>query len=171
MSCLLLTAKIPAGKRCNFSWPVIRLSAASPPPLIHQRLKHRQRTEINRKMLSVSPSMVLHKDHNIRIEKQRWLLTVIELGPTLSESSTGSQNFMPLADPEHKFHKTGIENWLPIGFSLRSSWLRTLFITLLNHWQGIVRFYKSWNKPGDVSLPWNCASVIELITQSSINPQ
>ena len=46
------------------------------------------------------------------------ILTVIELGPPVSESSTGSQNYMPSTYPEHKFHKTGIENWLPIGFNI-----------------------------------------------------
>ena len=34
---------------------------------------------------------------------------VIELGPPVSEPSTGSQNFMPSTDSGHKFHK----NWNP----------------------------------------------------------
>ena len=43
----------------------------------------------------------------------------IELEPPVSKSSTGSRNFyLPPTDSEHKFHKTGIENWLPIGFNL-----------------------------------------------------
>ena len=42
----------------------------------------------------------------------------IELGTPMSEPSTGSQNFMPTTDSENKFHKTGIENWLSIGFNL-----------------------------------------------------
>ena len=42
---------------------------------------------------------------------------VIELGLPVLESSTGPQNFMP-PDSEPKFHKMGIENWLPMGFNL-----------------------------------------------------
>ena len=34
----------------------------------------------------------------------------------MSESSTGSHSFMPPTGSEHKFHKTGIKNWLPTGF-------------------------------------------------------
>ena len=43
---------------------------------------------------------------------------VTELGLPVSESSTWPQNFMPPTDSEHKFHKTGIKNWLSIRFSL-----------------------------------------------------
>ena len=50
-------------------------------------------------------------------------LMVIVLGPPVSEFSTGSQIFMPPADSEQKFWKMEIENWLPIGFDLGSSWL------------------------------------------------
>ena len=46
------------------------------------------------------------------------ILTVIKLRLPVSESSTGSQNFMPSTNSEHKFHKTGIKNWLCIGFNL-----------------------------------------------------
>ena len=46
---------------------------------------------------------------------------VIELGLPVSEPSTGSQNFPPPTDSEHKFHKMGIKNWLLIGFNLGSS--------------------------------------------------
>ena len=38
------------------------------------------------------------------------ILKVIELGPPVSKSSIGSQNFMPPPDSEHKFHKAAIEN-------------------------------------------------------------
>ena len=44
------------------------------------------------------------------------ILTVIELGPPVSKSSTGSQS--PSTYSEHKYHKTEIENWLPIGFNI-----------------------------------------------------
>ena len=39
------------------------------------------------------------------------MLMIIELGLPVLESST---------DSEHKFHKTGIKNWLPIGYNLGS---------------------------------------------------
>ena len=45
---------------------------------------------------------------------------VIERGQPLLESSAGSENFIPPppTDSKHKFHKTEIKNWLPIGFNL-----------------------------------------------------
>ena len=52
---------------------------------------------------------------------------VTELGLPVLESSTSFQNFLPHpspltpADSEHKFHKTGIKNWLPIGLNMGSS--------------------------------------------------
>ena len=73
-------------------------------------------------MLSTSPLLVFsHKVHNIRFEKQiriLSLLTVIELGPPVLESSTRISKFYDPTDSEHKFHKTRIENWLSIGFEL-----------------------------------------------------
>ena len=38
------------------------------------------------------------------------MLTVIEFGLPVSETSTGSQKYMCTTDYEHKFHETGIEN-------------------------------------------------------------
>ena len=72
-----------------------------------------------------APPKIPHRVHNIRIEKQikYSILIAIKLGPPVWESSTRSQNFMVLTDSEHKFHKMVVENWLPIGFNLRSSWL------------------------------------------------
>ena len=46
---------------------------------------------------------------------------ITELGPSVSKSSTGSQNFYAPTDSEHKFNKTEIENWLPIRFNPGSS--------------------------------------------------
>ena len=42
----------------------------------------------------------------------------MKLGPSVSESSTNISRFYALIDCEHKFHKTGVENWLLIGFGL-----------------------------------------------------
>ena len=46
---------------------------------------------------------------------------VIEPTPPVSESSTKILKFYASTDSEDKFDKIGIENWLPIGFSLGSS--------------------------------------------------
>ena len=46
------------------------------------------------------------------------ILTINKLGPPVSESSIGSQKFMPPYDSERKFHKTGIKNWLLIELNL-----------------------------------------------------
>ena len=53
------------------------------------------------------------------------ILTVIQLGPPVSESSTRISKFHDPTDSEHKFHRTRIENWLSIGFKLGSPWQRT----------------------------------------------
>ena len=74
-------------------------------------------------MLSASPLLFFfrHKVHNIRFEKQIRILsqlTVIELGPPVSEPSIRISKFHDPTDPENKFYKTRIENWLTIGFEL-----------------------------------------------------
>ena len=80
-------------------------------------------------MLSAFPSLFFsHKVHNIRFEKQTRILsqlTVIELGPPVSESSTRISKFHDSTDSEHKFYKTRIKNWLSIGFVMGTHWLRT----------------------------------------------
>ena len=75
-------------------------------------------------MLSSSLSSILHTKFTIsEFQKQNKysILTVIELGPPVSESSTRISKFDGSIDSEHKFNKTKIENWLPIGFNLGSS--------------------------------------------------
>ena len=120
----LASAKILARRRCDFSWPWIRLSAP-PHPFTHRRLKHRQRTKINKTMLSAS----LHRSFTQSSQYQNWktnkysILTVSELGPPVTESSTRISKFYAPAISEHKFYKTGNENCLPIGFNLGSPWL------------------------------------------------
>ena len=39
----------------------------------------------------------------------------------MSDSPTEISKFYAVTDFEHKFDKTRIEDWLPIGFNLRSS--------------------------------------------------
>ena len=43
---------------------------------------------------------------------------LIKLGPPVSEFSTKISYFYAPTDSEQKFHKTGVKNWLPIGFGL-----------------------------------------------------
>ena len=57
----------------------------------------------------------------IRKTNKYYLLTVIELGLPVSESSTRIPNLYTPTDSEYKFHNTGIENWLHIGLNLGSS--------------------------------------------------
>ena len=51
------------------------------------------------------------------------ILTVNELGPLVLESTARISKFYAPINSEHKFNKTEIENWLPLGYNLRSSWL------------------------------------------------
>ena len=108
----------------RFQLALNKTSCPTPPPLICRRLKHRQRIKNYKTMLSASPP---HRFSKQISQYQYWktskysILMVIEFGSP--ESSNGSQNFIPNSPPppidsEHKFHKTGIENWLPIGFNL-----------------------------------------------------
>ena len=88
---------------------------------------------------------------------------VIELGPPMSVSSTKISKFHALTDSEHKFHKVKIKNWLPIGFQVGVPLLGTRCSTnnggVSKHF--IYQSIQSWDKPGGVSLPGNCASVLK----------
>ena len=42
------------------------------------------------------------------------------LGPPVLKSSTGILKFYAPTESKHKFNKTKIENWLPIGYNLGS---------------------------------------------------
>ena len=90
-----------------------------------------------------------------------------EPGSLVLESSTRVSGYFAPTDSEHKFNKTENENWLPLGYNLGSSWLRTRshnHYTMFTHWRGeSSRFtypsIKSWNDPGNISLLWKCSSV------------
>ena len=121
-------------------------------------------------MLSVSPSLVFfHTNFTISDLKSKYILTVIELGLPLSESSTRISDFYYPTDSEHKFHKTRIIYWLSIGFELEFPWKRTYnhnYNTMFN-----IQFDRESqtfiyppsskflnNSAGDLSLTLNCAS-------------
>ena len=68
---LIASAKITALEKMRFELALYKTFCNTPPPITHRRLKHRQRTKINKTMLSASPLIGFpHKVHNIKIEKQ-----------------------------------------------------------------------------------------------------
>ena len=52
-------------------------------------------------------------------------LTVIEVGRPVLQSSFRISRFYIPTDSEHRFNKTRMEHWLPIGFRVGTSWLET----------------------------------------------
>ena len=102
-----------------FQLPLNKTFSPTPPPLIHRQLKHHQKTKTNKAILSASPSSVFHKVHNIGIEKQVSIPSYWQLNLDCHfRSPLLDLKVLCLTDSEHKFHKTGIKNWLPIGFNL-----------------------------------------------------
>ena len=110
----------------------------TPPPFIHRQLKHRRRTKLTEQCFLPPP----HRFSTQSSQYQNWkakkysFLTVIEPGLPVSESSTWTRDIMPPTDSEHKFHETGVKNWLLIGFNRWSSWLGTRrhnHYTMFNH--------------------------------------
>ena len=108
---------------------------------------------------------------------------VMELGPPLSKSFTNISRFYVPTDSEHKFHKAG--NLVTHRIQTRDPWLRTtdwattewgfpwwrklavqLIMGSLQNFLYLSK--KSWNKPGDILLPWNCGSVLK---SSTHNPE
>ena len=125
---LIVSAQIPAEKRWDFSWESIRLSAPTFNPYPH--VKQHQRTKINKTMYS-APSLPPHRFPIQRLHYQNWnankysILTVNELGPPVLKSSARISKFYAPTDSKRKFNKTEMENGLPIGYNLGSSWLGT----------------------------------------------
>ena len=112
-----LNAKKTGWKNMRFQLALDKTFCPTPPPLIHRRFKHRQRTKINKTMLSAYPSSVSTQSS----QYQHWkankysILTVIELGLSVSQSSTGSHHFMPPLILNTNFIKREIWN-LKIGY-------------------------------------------------------
>ena len=84
-------------KKIRFQLALNKTYSLTPPPLIHRRFKHHQRTKINKTMLSASSDWTRIASVGVL----NWVSTVYAT-----------------TDSEHKFQKTRIENWLPIGFIL-----------------------------------------------------
>ena len=98
----------------------------NPQSLTHQQGKQRQRTKINKTMLS-PPSLSPHWFSTQSLQYQNSntnkysILTVNELGAPVLVSSAGISKFDAPTGFEHRFNKTEIENWLPIGYNLGAS--------------------------------------------------
>ena len=56
-------------KKIRFQLALNKTYSLTPPPLIHRRFKHRQRTKINKTMLSFSLSSVFHTKFTISVLK------------------------------------------------------------------------------------------------------
>ena len=77
-------------KKIRSQLPLNKTFCTTPPPLIHRRFKHCQRTKqcfLLHRFSTQNSQYQYGKAHKYSI------LTVIELGPPVSKSSTGSQNF------------------------------------------------------------------------------
>ena len=57
----------------------------------------------------------------------------------MSEFSSKISYFYALTDSEHKFHKTGVENWLPVGFELGFALIGNLLTESPTDWEIAVR--------------------------------
>ena len=80
---------------------------------------------------------------------------VNELRPPVLESSTRISKFYAPTDSEHKFNKTEMENWLPIGYNWEPTVITTTLCSSAN-WVSLQVLYPSikfWNNPGNISLP------------------
>ena len=118
-------------KKMEFQLGLNKTFCPTAQPLTHWWLKQCQRAKINNTVLSwPSPS----PSHSFSTQSSQYqnskankysILTVNELGLPVLESSTRISKFYAPTDSEHKFNKTEIENWLPIGYNLGSSWLGT----------------------------------------------
>ena len=121
----------PGWKKMRFQLALNKTFCLTPQALTHRQFKQRQRTKIKKIMLSAHPHCDSHRFSTQSSQYQNWkankysILTVNELGPPVLEPSTRILKFYALTDSEHKFNKTEIENWLPIGENLGSLWLRT----------------------------------------------
>ena len=87
----------------------------NPLPVTHRQSRLLQRAKIKKIMLAAFPSSVVVQYQNSKSDKYYIL---IELGPPMWETSTRISYFYAPTDSGYKFHKTRIENCLPIGFGL-----------------------------------------------------
>ena len=113
----------PSCKKMRFQLVLNKTFYTNPQAFTHRHVKQRQRI----KQYFLSPSLSPHQFSTQSLQYQNWnankysILTVNELGLPVLESSARISKFYAPNDSEHKFNKTEIENWLPIGYNLGSS--------------------------------------------------
>ena len=114
-------------KKMRFELAPNKTSCNIPPPFTHQRLKHSQRTKINKTMPSTFPLHLFAQSslyQNWKTNKYS-TLTATELGPSVSESLARITKFYTLIDSEHKTHiKNGIWTVARSGTSSTGASLR-----------------------------------------------
>ena len=151
-----------------------KMFCPTPPPTIHRRFKHHQKTKLTKQCFWLPIIGFPHTKFTISVLKSTEIFH-----PNGNWTRTATVIFLnwvstvyAITDFEHKFHKTGIENWLLMGFNLA---LKTITLCSTTNGKSLKALYTHppiyWDNPGDISLPGNCASVIKRITQSSLNPQ
>ena len=120
----------PSWKKMRFQLAQNKTFCPNPQPFSHQQVKQLQRTKINKTILS-APFLPPHRFSTQSLQCQNWnankyfIVIVHELGPPVLESSARVSKFYAPTDSKHKFDKTEMENWLPIGYNLGSPWLGT----------------------------------------------
>ena len=113
--------KIVAKKTSNFrNWEGKKWLAQIYRKNLTDRKLEKTRTRINKIILCISTSSVFTQSFQYQYWKANAysILTIIELGPPVSEFSTRTSKFYGSIDSEDKFHKTGIEDWLTMGSEL-----------------------------------------------------
>ena len=163
-------------KKIRFQLALNKPFCPTSPPLINRSFKHRQRTKINKTMLSASPTSVFHTKFTISVLKSTW--DFHPNGNWTWSVSVWVFNWVSIVyattDSEHKFHKTGIENWLPIEFNL------TLITTTLCSTTNGESLKVLYTHPLSLGITLETFQFLETvqvlsnptpITQSSIKPQ
>ena len=138
----------------------------TPSHLTHRRLKHRQNQKLTKQCFLPPP----HRFSTQSSQYQNWkankcsILTIYELRPPVSESSTRSlimnTNFIK-RESIIGYQKGSIRehlDWEPavITTTLCSTTNGESLMDLYTH-----PSIKSWNNPGDISLTWKFANVLK----------
>ena len=119
----------------QFSWPWIWLSGQphNPSPTSNQSTLKEQR--LTKPGLLLFPNRFSTQTLQYQNLKSNKYYILIKLGPSVSESSTKISYFYAISDSEQKFHETGVENWLSIGFGLGFPLIGNLLIESPTDWE------------------------------------
>ena len=111
---MILNVKKTDWKKIRFQLALNKTFCPIPPPLTHQRFC--QRTKINKILLSATS--VFHTKFTISVLKSTKVFHPNGNWTRTARVLNWVSTFCAITDSQHKFHKTGIENWLTIGFNL-----------------------------------------------------